>query len=435
MIRDHEGRQGHDRFRELNALAGSGALTPSEWLELKSHLRGCEECREARAQHVVLSQEGIPALAAFYAKGLEAETWDDAQTRRELFARVQADANGGSFKIEGCPPLVRKPFGLRRVAAKPLVRAALAAGLIVTVALGCYRLGSRSHQGAMVLASAAPHDDPFRKLAAEKQSVDQLLAVQANRLTQLQEQSVQKEEELGKLHSALRALGDHSSALTVANRESQEQLSNVSQQRDTLNARLQHADQEYQRVQAELTDLRAERDKALQQTASLEGKIEELSSVNRDQERRLKDSDQYLASDRDIRELMGARKLYIADVFDVDGGSRTRKPFGRVFYTQGKSLIFYAFDLDRKPGVVNANTFQVWGQKETAQGEQALPKNLGILYMDNESNRRWVMRFDDPKRLAEIDAVFVTVEPRGGSQKPTSKPFLYALLRNEVNHP
>jgi hypothetical protein len=70
-----------------------------------------------------------------------------------------------------------------------------------------------------------------------------------------------------------------------------------------------------------------------------------------------------------------------------------------------------------------------------AQGQQASPTNLGILYMDNESNRRWMMRFDDPRRLAEIDAVFVTVEPHGGSQKPTSKPFLYALLRSEANHP
>jgi len=37
--------------------------------------------------------------------------------------------------------------------------------------------------------------------------------------------------------------------------------------------------------------------------------------------------------------------------------------------------------------------------------------NLGILYMDSESNRRWVLRLDDPKQLGEIDAVFVTVEP------------------------
>jgi anti-sigma-K factor RskA len=60
--------------------------------------------------------------------------------------------------------------------------------------------------------------------------------------------------------------------------------------------------------------------------------------------------------------------------------------------------------------------------------------NLRILFMDNESNRRWIMRFDDPKQLTEMDAVFVTVEPHGGSPKPT-KPFLYALLRKEANHP
>jgi hypothetical protein len=46
-----------------------------------------------------------------------------------------------------------------------------------------------------------------------------------------------------------------------------------------------------------------------------------------------------------------------------------------------------------------------------------------------------VLRLDDPKQLSEIDSVFVTVEPQGGSQKPTGKPFLYALLRREANHP
>ena len=149
----------------------------------------------------------------------------------------------------------------------------------------------------------------------------------------------------------------------------------------------------------------------------------------------MRDDETYLASDRDIRELMGARKLYIADVFDVDSGSRTRKPFGRVFYTQNKSLIFYAFDLDRQPGVKNASAFQVWGQRDGESGEKIHATNLGILYMDSESNRRWVLRLDDPKELSELDAVFVTVEPQGGSQKPTGKPFLYALLRREANHP
>jgi hypothetical protein len=180
--------------------------------------------------------------------------------------------------------------------------------------------------------------------------------------------------------------------------------------------------------------MRAERDRVLLRTTSLESKVEDLTAAARDQDRRLKDSEQYLASDRDIRELMGARKLYIADVFDVDSGSRTRKPFGRVFYTESKSLIFYAFDLDRQPGVQNASSFQVWGGKDGWSRENRAT-NLGILYMDSESNRRWVLRLQDPKQLAEIDAVFVTVEPHGGSQKPTGKPFLYALLRREANHP
>ena len=136
MMGDHEGHQGHDRFRELSALAGSGAITPGEWSELKSHLRGCEECREARLQYGVLSQEGISTLAASYAEGLETESWDDASTRRKLFARVRADANGASFELERHSPSAPKPLRWRRIAASSWTQAAVAACLIVSVAGG-----------------------------------------------------------------------------------------------------------------------------------------------------------------------------------------------------------------------------------------------------------------------------------------------------------
>ncbi len=436
MIRDHNGHQDHERFRELTALAGSGAIASREWLELKPHLQACSECREAYSQYLVLSREGIPTLAAAYADQQEPGIWDDAPSRGKLLARVRAAEQRPAFEIDDHSPGVVQSHLMRRIAVNAFAQAAVAACLIATVGFGAYRLGSRAQQtAAAVVPAAASHDDEFQKLSTEKHSVDALLAAQAKKLAQLQQEASQKEQELVRLRAALRALGDHSDQLVAANSQSEGQLQSVSQQRDTLNAQLQDANQTYQNVRAELASLRSERDKAQLHTASLEAKIAELNTVNRDQERRLKDSEQYLAADRDVRELMGARRLYIADVFDVDGTSRTKKPYGRVFYTQGKSLIFYAFDLDRQPGVVNASTFQVWGQKETAQGERALPLNLGILYMDNESNRRWVMHFDDPRELAKIDAVFVTVEPRGGSQKPTSKPLLYALLRNEVNHP
>jgi hypothetical protein len=434
MLGNQQNCEDHGKFKELSALAGTGMLTPREILELNAHLETCEECHEIALQYLILKTQGIPTLAATYGERREQCSWDEASTRQKLFARVRADRQP-SLEAKNERLVAVQPHLVRRIAVNPFAQTLLAACLVITVGVGAYGLGLRAQKRGRVTAEEMSPDDRFQKLAAEKESVDELLAAQAKKLTRLQEESSHKEQELAKLRAALRAVGDHSNELAAANDQSAGPLQALLQQRDALNAQLQDANQNYQSVRAELISLRGEYDKTVSRTNSLEARIEELTAVNRDQGRRLKDTEQYLTSDRDIRELMGARKLYIADVFDVDSGSRTRKPFGRVFYTQGKSLIFYAFDLDRQPGIANANTFQVWGQKETAQGERALPMNLGILYMDNESNRRWVMRFDDPKQLAEIDAVFVTVEPRGGSQKPTSKPFLYALLRNEVNHP
>jgi anti-sigma-K factor RskA len=46
-----------------------------------------------------------------------------------------------------------------------------------------------------------------------------------------------------------------------------------------------------------------------------------------------------------------------------------------------------------------------------------------------------VLKFKDAKTIAKIDAVFVTVEPDGGSAKPTTKPLLFTYLRLDPNHP
>ena len=428
----------HQKFKELAALAQARVLTAGERIELKRHLQLCEACRAVSGEYSLLSSEGMAFLAADCDRVPEAEAWDCRAAQSELASRIR-DSDPSAIGLAGQPRAARV-FWSWNLGARWVAGAAIACFL---VGVGAHQLGSRRQAGRAwtavgALVSGMPTlvtPKPIQELASEKKTADDLLVVQAEQISRLQRQISTEQRDLARLRAALRVAEDHSSALSTASSKGEVQIRQVSEERDKLAAQVREAERAYQLLQAEFTTLHVEHDRVLLRTASLESKIEELSAATRDQDRRLRDSEQYLASDRDIRELMGARKLYIADVFDVDSGSRTRKPFGRVFYTQNKSLIFYAFDLDRQPGVRNASAFQVWGQRDAELSVKSHPMNLGILYMDSESNRRWVLRWDDPKQLAEIDAVFVTVEPHGGSQKPTGKPFLYALLRKEANHP
>jgi hypothetical protein len=434
-MRESERPNDHEKFKELAALAQARGLTVSERIELKRHLQWCEACRAISGEYSKLSSEGMAFLAADFGHVSEAEAWDYRAARSELSSRIrECEASAVVFAPQTRVARVFWPlsWGTRWVGA------AAAACLLVAVGAGAYHLGSRRQTvraRTPDVAAVSPAPARLQELASEKKTADDLLVAQGAQMSRLQRQISTEQRDLAGLRAALRVAEDHSTKLATAKTTGDAQFREVSAERDKLAAQVREAEKAYQLLQTEFTNLRGEHDRALVHLASLESKIDDLSAATRDQDRKLKDSEQYLASDRDIRELMGARKLYIADVFDVDSGSRTRKPFGRVFYTQNKSLIFYAFDLDRRPGVKNASAFQVWGQKDAELSAKAHPMNLGILYMDSESNRRWVLRWDDPKQLAEIDAVFVTVEPHGGSQKPTGKPFLYALLRKEANHP
>jgi len=205
-----------------------------------------------------------------------------------------------------------------------------------------------------------------------------------------------------------------------------------SQERASLTQKLDFTEASLHTVQAQLDSVRQQKSDDQLRVASLEERNKDLSSQLREREQTINDQAELLAHDRDIRELMGARDLYIAEVYDVARDGATQKPYGRVFYTRGKSLIFYAYDLDQQANVKNASTFQAWGRRG-ADKEQAL--NLGIFYEDNAAKKRWVLKSDNTHALDQIDAVFVTVEPNGGSHKPSGKPLLFAYLKVDPNHP
>ena len=85
--------------------------------------------------------------------------------------------------------------------------------------------------------------------------------------------------------------------------------------------------------------------------------ISELRDSLRERDQKVAQDEQLLEHDRDIRNPMGARDLYIAEIYDVAKNGDMQKPFGHVFYTKGKSLVFYAYDLDQQPGLKSASTF------------------------------------------------------------------------------
>jgi hypothetical protein len=192
-------------------------------------------------------------------------------------------------------------------------------------------------------------------------------------------------------------------------------------------------------LQKTIDTLTGQRDEVTLRAVTLEAKVGELTQLVRDRERDLDQKQEEAAKqqelldrDRDIRELMGARDLYIAEVHDVDGKGETSQTYSRIFYTRGRKLSFYAYDLDAQPGVRNASTFQVWGRRGP---DKQRARSLGILYEDNIDKKRWVLKANDPKSLEDIDAVFVTVEPNGGSPHPSGKQLLFAYLRVNPNHP
>jgi hypothetical protein len=88
--------------------------------------------------------------------------------------------------------------------------------------------------------------------------------------------------------------------------------------------------------------------------------------------------------------------------------------------------------LNGLPGLKATSTFEAWGNRGPDRTQAV---KLGMFYQDNATRKRWVMKFNDKKTLDQIDAVFVTIEPGGGSNKPSGMPLMYAYLKVDANHP
>ena len=203
----------------------------------------------------------------------------------------------------------------------------------------------------------------------------------------------------------------------------------ISDEKDALSRQLAAAQSETQSLRDKSAVANSAGTQQATQVLALEAKLHDATAALDEKDRMLALDKEFLAHDREIRDLIGARNLYIADIYDVAQNGKTAKPFGRIFYTKDKSLVFYGYDLDKQAGMKQSVAFQAWGSGDDKQNV-----SLGLFYQD-ETQKRWVLRFNDTKTLARLNMVFVTAEPQGGSAKPTGKPLLLAYLQAQPNHP
>jgi hypothetical protein len=432
----------HEEFLELCAVSTSGDLTEEEQKKLQAHLADCAECRQALREFEAAVDVGVPLLASKLAAD---PTKKPAMPHGELGGL--ATPNGAASEppheeagVPGGDETRGFAFG-QRMRYRPsrvnwnYVWMPFAACVLLTIALGitAYRFG-KSHNADAQVAPATSGVADTRIEALEQRISDagherEILRTQvAERdkvIAELRRQTDQQAKSLDEMKTAQSNLEQ---ALQTDDTEKQR----IADERADIAKKFDEAQVSLQKMKSELDSVSRERAQGEAQDASLRNQIKDLSGQLREQEQTVSKQDELLSHDRDIRELMGARDLYVAEVYDVGRDGATQKSTGRVFYTKGKSLIFYAYDLDQQPGARSASVFQAWGRRGPER-QEAL--NLGIFYEDNAAKKRWVLKFNDPKVLEQIDAVFVTVEPNGGSHKPSGKPVLDAYLQLPPNHP
>ena len=425
----------HEHFDELCAAASIGQATPDELLELEQHAVECEACRQAYwdclnlAAQQFAEREGDPRLSSREAR----DCLNSELLTRRFFERAEKEGIVFSQDVgEEARKLAPQPQTLPMRPWWPKPALALTATLLIAAMIstayfygkGSFQAGLRSTRTQPI--TSAGNEAPVSSL---NQRIAELTAINLR----LQAQMDGLKAELRKANAQLNASGTELQSVSQNRRD-------LESQRDALDARLQNLQQEVAESQAAVSNAQQEAARLREHSGNLENtlvaervKIEDLTEDLRDKSAALDKERELLAVGHDVTELMGARNLHIVDVVDTDPRGKTRPAFGRIFFTEGKSLLFYAYDLN--PAKIQKADFQyrVWARKE---GQDKQLRNLGVFYSDDKSQRRWVFKCTDPKVLNDIDSVFVTLDsPQGDPSHPHGPNLMYAYLRGQPNHP
>jgi archaellum component FlaC len=403
----------HAYYEELCGLAATGQIPESEASGFLAHLGECSACRSSVEDFTQAST----LLAARDAEKKSMSGVPHGMTERFI---ARARSRGLSIN-KNAVSQKRGHFTRWKVAAA----VGLAASLLIAGFLGLVGTQHFSHRSASTVALQSPGPSVVPQAPASQQSQDG----EKN----LQRQLAQAQAKV--------------TTLTVQMNADRDVLDRESHTLASLQAELQ-------RVQAENAGLKAGTETDASRIETLQAEIEKLNSVKRasdiavmteENELRnlrqtllekdvvLKQQQHLIDTGAQARDLIVARNLHIIDVYDRDGEGNAQRAFGRIFYTEGKSLVFYAYDLADPRKIDQQVSFYAWGER--LDRDQPV-KRLGIFHNEDVNEGRWVLTFDDPNVLAQINSVFVTVEQeKQAINRPRGKRILNAFLGNKANHP
>jgi hypothetical protein len=402
----------HSHYEELAALDAGGFLSDVEHIELHEHTRTCLDCLRAKEGFSELVHSGLPLTVSPVREFADKrKAPPDNGMRSRFLHRARLEGIKFSPSVEGSTRSSGRRVGFFVAAA-----AALATAVIAVTFYGTYR-----HPASQELVQAQQQVD---RLKQENSALNATLSQLNQSLTAGQ----------GEIQNLRAQLGN--AATTAENlRRSTEQARGEAERSSSRNVQLLDEARNQEQLLAQARDeaarisqLRPKEDASLVQQ---EVRIAELSRKLRIASATLDMERQLAAAGQEARELMVARQLHVVDVHDTDSSGTPSSAFGRVFLTEGKSLTFYAFDLN-EDWVLNAKrSFQVWAVPEADKNS---PRSLGFLRADSKAQGRWVLKVENPELVKQIGSAFVTVEPGVGAKHPSGQKMLYAYL-GSPNHP
>jgi len=426
----------HEHFEELCAAASIGQATGEELLELEQHIAECAACGETYFDYLrVAAKEFVAAKQDPTLSPHEAQECLNSELfTRRFFDRAEREGIVFSREVDQnikLPPPI--PFAFSWQPSWQTPRMAM------TVALLLFLVVATSYSYRKV-----PFFSRIRAVLKTQNStvptIEPPVMASDLRIAELSAANVKLHRQLDRLSDELRNANDRLVASDTDLKATSQDRRKLASDRDSLEIRLEQVQRELAQSEAVAENALKEANAQRQHAGDIEAKLvadqvnlHEIEQGLKEKSAALDQEHQLLSIGHDVTDLMGARNLHIVDVVDTDPRGKKRPVFGRIFFTEGKSLIFYAYDLNEAKMQKANYQYQVWAKKE---GQNRQAQRLGIFYSDDKAQRRWVFKCDDAKILREIDSVFVTFgRPDSDPSHPEGSSLMYAYLRGQPNHP